>query len=59
MSTGSIPSCWDVIRCKLPNNALEEVSLPVSATPSHPRNVPKWVEPAGAGERQGEHGGQT
>src|ERR1700733_4350869 len=41
ISTGSIPSCCEVIRCKLPNSALDEVSLPVSATPSHPRNVPK------------------
>src|SRR6184192_1001912 len=39
--TGSSPSCCDVIRCRLPNSALDEVSLPVSATPSHPRNVPK------------------
>src|SRR5260370_597355 len=41
MSTGSIPSCCEVIRCKLPNSALDDVSLPVSATPSQPRNVPK------------------
>src|SRR6266513_2566605 len=34
-------SCCAVIRCKLPNNAFEEVSLPVSATPSHPKKVPK------------------
>src|SRR5713101_2326782 len=39
--TGSRPSCSAVMRCKLPNNAFEEVSLPVSATPSQPRNVPK------------------
>src|SRR5260221_1034820 len=39
--TGSRPSCWAVIFCKLPNNALDEVSLPVNATPSHPRKVPK------------------
>src|SRR5450432_3634483 len=39
--TGSRPSCWAVIFCKLPNRALDEVSLPVSATPSQPRNVPK------------------
>src|SRR5277367_3781008 len=38
---GSIPSCCDVILCRLPNSALADVSLPVSATPSHPRNVPK------------------
>ena len=41
ISTGSIPNCCDVIRCRLPNNAFDDVSLPVSATPSHPRNVPK------------------
>src|SRR5260221_8806734 len=41
MSTGSRPSCWAVIFCKLPNRALDEVSLPVRATPSHPRKVPK------------------
>src|SRR5579859_2410778 len=41
ISTGSRPSCWAVIFCKLPNNALDEVSLPVRATPSHPRKVPK------------------
>src|SRR6266513_1960539 len=39
--TGSSPSCCDVIRCRLPNSAFDEVSLPVSATPNHPRNVPK------------------
>src|SRR5215510_16274869 len=39
--TGSRPSCWAVIFCKLPNRALDEVSLPVRATPSHPRKVPK------------------
>ncbi len=38
---GSMPSCCDVIRCKLPKSALEAVSLPVRATPSQPRNVPK------------------
>ena len=36
-----MPSCCDVIRCKLPKRAFDEVSLPVSATPSQPRNVPK------------------
>src|SRR5689334_110129 len=41
ISTGSSPSCWAVIFCKLPNNASAEVSLPVNATPSQPRNVPK------------------
>src|SRR6266511_2888108 len=38
---GSSPSCCDVIRCRLPNSAFEDVSLPVSATPSQPRNAPK------------------
>src|SRR6266404_771715 len=39
--TGLRLSCSAVIRCKLPNNAFVEVSLPVSATPSQPRNVRK------------------
>src|SRR5215831_5257250 len=39
--TGSKPSCVAVIFCKLPNSAFDEVSLPVKATPSHPRKVPK------------------
>src|SRR5713101_4965147 len=34
-------SCCAVIFCKPPKSAFEEVSLPVSATPSHPMNVPK------------------
>src|SRR5215471_1532968 len=38
---GSSPNCWAVIFCRLPNNAFDEVSLPVRATPSHPRKVPK------------------
>src|SRR6201987_1106189 len=38
---GSTPSCWEVILCKLPKSALADVSLPVRATPSHPRKVPK------------------
>src|SRR5262249_26758700 len=38
---GSSPSCSAVIRCNPPNRAFEDVSLPVRATPSHPRNVPK------------------
>src|SRR5579864_8386923 len=38
---GSTPSCCEVILCKLPKSALAEVSLPVSATPNQPRNVPK------------------
>src|SRR5713101_7501988 len=31
----------EVMRCRLPNSAFEEVSLPVRATPNQPRNVPK------------------
>src|SRR5579871_2063038 len=41
INTGFRLSCSEVMRCKLPNSAFDEVSLPVSATPSHPRNVPK------------------
>src|SRR5882724_2472242 len=41
IKTGSNPSCWAVIFCKLPNNAFDDVSLPVRATPNHPRKVPK------------------
>ena len=29
-------SCWAVTFCRLANRAFEEVSEPVSATPSHP-----------------------
>src|SRR5258708_28330453 len=39
--TGLMPSRSEVIRCRRPKSALEDVSLPVSATPSQPRNVPK------------------
>ncbi len=39
--TGSICSCCAVIRWRLPNRAFDDVSLPVKATPSQPRNVPK------------------
>src|SRR5215472_9955679 len=38
---GLSPNCSAVMRCKLPNSAFDDVSLPVSATPSHPRKVPK------------------
>src|SRR5262249_31969420 len=38
---GFRPSCSAVMRCKLPNRAFDDVSLPVRATPSHPRKVPK------------------
>src|SRR5712692_10262900 len=34
-------NCCAVIFCKQPKRAFDEVSLPVSATPSHPMNVPK------------------
>src|ERR1700712_2949731 len=39
--TGGRPSCSDVIFCRLPNNTLEAVSDPVSATPNQPSSVPK------------------
>src|SRR5580693_5671598 len=38
---GDRPSCWDVIFCKLPNRIFDDVSDPVSATPSQPNRVPK------------------
>src|SRR5579864_3542031 len=41
INTGSMPSCCDVIRCRLPNSAFEEVSLAVGATPSDQRNGPE------------------
>src|SRR5579863_8220738 len=34
-------NCCAVILCKLPNNTLDAVSDPVSATPSQPSSVPK------------------
>jgi len=34
--SGEKPSCWAEICCRFPNNTLEEVSLPVNATPSQP-----------------------
>src|SRR5256884_2978512 len=43
MSTGSRLSCCAVIRCSLPNRAFDDVSLPVSETPSQPRHVPQKV----------------
>src|ERR1700754_4871113 len=36
-----MPSCVEVIFCKLPNKMFDAVSDPVSATPSQPSNVPK------------------
>src|SRR5713101_8066970 len=38
---GLRPSCVAVIFCKLPNRTFDEVSEPVSATPSQPSIVPK------------------
>src|SRR6202011_2547791 len=38
---GDRPSCSEVIFCRLPNNTLEAVSDPVSATPNQPSKVPK------------------
>src|SRR6478672_8612011 len=38
---GEIPSCVDVIFCKLPNRIFDAVSEPVSATPNQPSRVPK------------------
>src|SRR5436305_13618421 len=50
---GDRPNCSDVIFCKLPNNTLEAVSDPVSATPSQPSSVPKkgYNTPAAAKAR--------
>src|SRR5271166_3230297 len=41
ISTGDTPTCCAEIFCKLPNSTLDEVSEPVSATPSQPSKVPK------------------
>ena len=41
MRMGLTPVCSAVIFCKLPKRTLLAVSLPVSATPSQPRSVPK------------------
>src|SRR5664279_5528769 len=38
---GDRPSCSEVIFCRLPNSTFDEVSDPVSATPSQPSSVPK------------------
>jgi len=38
---GEMSSCWAVTFCKFPNSTLEEVSLPVSATPSQPSSGEK------------------
>src|SRR5580700_1146962 len=34
-------NCWAVIFCNPPNKTFDDVSLPVSATPSHPMYDPK------------------
>src|SRR5215216_6838195 len=39
--TGLTPICWAVTFCRLAKRAFEEVSEPVSATPSHPMNEAK------------------
>src|SRR6266404_3723763 len=41
ISTEEIPSCSEVIFCRLPNRMFDAVSDPVSATPSQPSRVPK------------------
>src|SRR5512135_2046742 len=38
---GDRPNCSEVMFCRLPNRMLDEVSEPVSATPSQPSKVPK------------------
>src|SRR5271169_5554915 len=38
---GETPTCCAEIFCRLPNSTFDEVSDPVSATPSHPSSVPK------------------
>src|SRR6476660_6204920 len=38
---GEMPSCSEVIFCRLPNRMFDAVSEPVSATPSQPSRVPK------------------
>src|SRR5665213_3092737 len=38
---GDSPNCCDVIFCRLPNRIFDDVSDPVSATPSQPSSVPK------------------
>jgi len=39
--TGEIPSCCAVTVWRFPKSAFEPASVPVSATPSQPRRVPK------------------
>src|ERR1700730_17582117 len=38
---GEMPSCSDVIFCRLPNRTFDAVSDPVNATPNQPSSVPK------------------
>src|SRR5881397_3866067 len=54
MSTGSRLSCCAVIRCRLPNSAFDDVSLPVSATHIEPRVA--GGEPQAQHEGNREHG---
>ncbi len=39
--SGEKPSCFAVTCCRFPNRTFDEVSLPVSATPSQPRSGEK------------------
>src|SRR5436309_494776 len=41
INIGETLTCCAVIFCRLPNNTLDDVSDPVSATPSQPSSVPK------------------
>ena len=41
INTGDNPSCSAVIFCRLPKSTFDDVSDPVSATPSHPSMAPK------------------
>ena len=38
---GFIPICWAETTCRFPNSTFDEVSEPVSATPSQPRSGEK------------------
>src|SRR3954466_4854369 len=38
ISTGSRPAWWAAVTCSAPNSEFDEVSEPVTATPSQPRN---------------------
>src|ERR1700730_7905984 len=41
MRIGERPNCSAVIFCKPPKSTFDEVSEPVTATPSHPSRAPK------------------